>query len=201
MNTTSQHIPFEQLADLAEDRIQPDVRTATLGHVEVCATCSDEFHQLEELIQSMKLDREPDAPRDLVNYAVNLFSQRRQPAKASTLRRIIAALTFDSGSNLTPVFGVRSGEASTRQLVYSADEFDIDLRISSEGDRYIITGQVLAEECGGATISIEGETESMSADLTELCEFSLPPVAPGTYLLRIQRADLEVQIPQLDVKP
>ncbi|HSE32584.1 MAG TPA: hypothetical protein VLA93_13510 [Pyrinomonadaceae bacterium] len=200
MKTDFQHIPFAELADLAEDRITAENRGKSMTHLTECSKCQNELHRLEQLIQSMRSDRESDVPRDLVAYAIGLFGQRRQTATQSRVRRIIAALSFDSGLNLAPAFGVRSGDAQSRQLIYSAAGFDIDLRVVPEGDRYIISGQLLGEDCAGTTITIESEEQSASADLSELCEFSLPPVMPGTYVVTIRTSDVEVQIPEFDVR-
>ena len=200
MKTDFQHIPFAELADLAEDRITAENRGKSMTHLTECSKCQNELHRLEQLIQSMRSDRESDVPRDLVAYAIGLFGQRRQTATQSRVRRIIAALSFDSGLNLAPAFGVRSGDAQSRQLIYSAAGFDIDLRVVPEGDRYIISGQLLGEDCAGTTITIESEEQSASADVSELCEFSLPPVMPGTYVVTIRTSDVEVQIPEFDVR-
>lgn len=200
MKMNFQHIPFAELADLAEDRIKGEDREKSMTHLAECSKCRNELQRLEDLIQSMRSDREPEVPRDLVAYAIGLFGQRPQGGTQSRLRRIIAALSFDSGLNLAPAFGMRSGDAQSRQLIYSAADFDIDLRVVPEGDRYIISGQLLAEDCAGTTITIEGEQQSASAELSELCEFSLPAVRPGTYKVTIRTSDVEVQIPELDVR-
>jgi hypothetical protein len=200
MKTNSQHIPFATLADLAEKQTAPDVRTESMTHLSTCGRCGNEFRRLEQLIQTMRSDLDTDAPRDLLAYAVNLFGQSRQSAAPSMLRRVIAALSFDSATSLAPAFGVRSGSAPSRQLVYSAESNDIDLRITPQGDRWVVTGQVLGNDCAGTEITLKGETESTSVELNELCEFTLPPVLPGKYVLVLRIADLEVEIPEVELR-
>lgn len=200
MKINSQHIPFANLADLAENRTAPDVKTESMAHLSTCSRCGNELRRVEQLLQTMRSDREPDAPRDLLAYAVNLFSQSRQSDAPSILRRVIAALTFDSGTNLAPVFGMRSGTSATRQLVYSAESNDIDLRFTPQGDRWVVTGQVLGEDCAGSQVTLTGETESASVGMNELCEFTLPPVLPGNYALLLRIANLEVEIPELELR-
>ncbi len=171
-----------------------------MEHLSTCRNCDNQFRRLEQLLKTMRSDREPDAPRDLVAFVLNLFQEGKRSATPSLLRHIIAALSFDSAMNLAPAFGVRSGQASSRQLLYSAEANDIDLRITRQGDRLVVTGQVLGEECAGSEVVLKGETESASASLNQLCEFTLPPVQPGSYALVLRMANLEVEIPDIDLK-
>ena len=48
----------------------------------------------------------------------------------SLLRRVLAVLSFDS-LNVAPAFGTRSGATGSRQMLYSAEENDIDLHYSA----------------------------------------------------------------------
>jgi hypothetical protein len=111
----------------------------------------------------------------------------------------MATLTFDSLS-VAPAFGVRSGQSSTRQLIFSAEENDIDLRIKNQDDKWIVAGQVLRADCVGGEVVLEGSAGSISVSLNAQCEFSLPAVPPGIYSLRISLADVEVQIPKLQLE-
>lgn len=200
MKTAPQHIPFAKLADLAEDRASADERAASMAHLSGCADCTQQLEQLGQVLTLMRTDTATDAPRDILAYAVSLFTRRESAAEPSLLRRIVAALSFDSSANLAPAFGVRSGHAASRQLLYSAEGNDIDLRITAEAENWIVAGQVLGEDCGGGRIEIEGEGELASADLNELCEFTLPPVSAGSYTLRLRLADAEVEIPRLELR-
>jgi hypothetical protein len=148
----------------------------------------------------MRTDTAPDAPRDVRAFAVSLFSRGENAGEPSLLRRIVAALSFDSTSNPAPAFGVRSGYATSRQLLYSAEENDIDLRITPEKENWIVAGQVLGEGCVGGRVELEGATERVEAGLNELCEFTLPPVSAGSYTLRLRLGNAEVEIPRLELR-
>lgn len=200
MNTASKHIPFEQLADLAENRTSADERTASMAHVSGCSVCAHQLQRVRQVLELMRTDTAIDAPRDLLAYAVNIFSGREDSHQPSLLRRIVAALSFDSSSNLAPAFGVRSGQATSRQLLYAAEENDIDLRITPDDENWIVAGQVLGQDCVGGRIEIEGKSGSAAATLNQLCEFILPPVPAGTYTLRLQLGNAEVEIPQLELR-
>jgi hypothetical protein len=200
MKTTSEHIPFAKLADLAEERASADERTASMAHISGCSECTQKLNRLGEVLMLMKTDTAADAPRDVLTYAITIFSRREDSRQPSTLRRIVGALSFDSSANLVPAFGVRSGQATSRQLLYSAEENDIDLRITPEDENWIVAGQVLGQDCVGGRIEIEGKSGSAAAAFNEACEFTLPPVAAGTYTLRLQLGNAEVEIPQLELR-
>lgn len=203
---TTQHIPFEKLADLAEERAAADELQATAAHLSVCSDCASRLQRVENVMLLMKTDREPDAPRDLIAYAVNIFGPGREAAAPSLLRRLVAALTFDSSVDLSPAFGVRSGQAAARQLLYSAAGNDVDVRIRAEQDQWVVTGQVLGQECPGGEVKlvnlagIEGRDAPVTAALNEACEFSFPAVATGSYKLLLRLADIEVEVPQLELR-
>jgi len=200
MKTSSQHIPFAKLADLSENRASADEQTASMAHLSACSHCAAELQRVGQVLELMRTDTATDAPRDVLAYAINIFSGSDQLSEPSLLRRIVAALRFDSSLNMAPAFGVRSGQATSRQLLYSAEQSDIDLRISSQDDQWIVAGQLLGQDCVGGRVEIEGESGLAAAALNELCEFTLPPVPSGSYTLRLRLQDAEVEIPQLELR-
>jgi hypothetical protein len=200
MKNDTQHVSFAKLADLAEDRASADERTVSMGHISGCPECNQQLDRLGEVFELMRTDTAADAPHDVMAYALNIFSRRETASEPSLLRRVVAALSFDSSSSLAPAFGVRSGQATSRQLLYAAEENDIDLRITPEDETWIVAGQVLGQDCAGGRIEIEGVSGSAGADLNDLCEFTLPRVPAGTYTLRLRLGNAEVEIPQLELR-
>ena len=196
MNISFQHIPFAKLADLAEDKTGAEERAAAMTHISDCSRCAGDLERLSQLIGYMRTDTGEDAPRDVMAYAINIF--RRREEQPSLLRRIIAALSFDSLTP-APAFGVRSGQAAARQLLFEAEANDLDLRLLTQGDAWIIAGQVLGPDCAGGHVELKGETASATAELNDLCEFTLSPVPAGSYRLRVRLEDVEVEVPQLEL--
>lgn len=203
MRVTPKHIPFARLADLAEGRLAAADERADREHLAGCAACSEQAAELTRLTALMREDASEDAPRDVLLSAVNLFRQRRAaaPETPGLLRRVLAALTFDS-SALTPAFGVRSGQtAPARQLLFSAGDFDVDLRLAAGGEGWTVSGQVLGPCAGGEVVATAAEGEAAArAELNELCEFTLPPVPAGVYTLRLRVDEVEVEIPELSLR-
>jgi anti-sigma factor RsiW len=113
MNVSSSHISIETLADLAEDRLGAEPREAALAHIATCSACDKRVLELRELMRMMSSDRTEDVPGEILNAAIDIFSRRLQLTTPSSLRRIVAILTFDSLKSI-PAFGMRSGQTASR---------------------------------------------------------------------------------------
>ena len=203
MRLTPRHISFARLADLAEGRLSPEEAAEERTHLADCTSCSAQAAQLGHLAALMRADTTEDAPAELLTSVVRMFRARRvQTEEPGLLRRLVAALTFDS-SSLQPAFGVRSGQAApARQLLFSAGDLDVDLRLAPGGEGWTVSGQVLGPCKGGEVelVDAEGSTAAR-ATLNELCEFTLlPPTPDGTYALRLRLDETEVEIPELSLK-
>jgi len=193
---SSPHIAFEALVDIAEKRLISGALEIAMAHVEVCSACSDKLRQLQQVIRLMKTDTAEDAPRDVLASAINIFQPQTTP---TALRRVVAALIFDSRS-ASPAFGMRSLRTDWRQMLYSAHDTDIDLRVRVQNEECIVTGQVIQEGCNGGLVEISGATGSTQANLNALCEFTLPAMPIGKYSLRVVLPDVEIEIPDLEFK-
>ncbi|HEX8352641.1 MAG TPA: hypothetical protein VF611_07075 [Pyrinomonadaceae bacterium] len=202
MRLTPRHIPFARLADLAEGRLSPEAAAEDRAHLDGCTSCAGQAARLGHLAALMRADASEDAPPALVADVVRMFRARKGRApEPGPLRRLVAALTFDS-SSLTPAFGVRSGQAApARQLLFSADDLDVDLRLAQGPDGWTVSGQVLGA-CTGGEVELVGAGGSTAARaaLNELCEFALPPRPEGAYALRLRFDETEVEIPELSLK-
>jgi len=205
MRMTPQHIPFARLAEMAEGRTSQGASAAESAHLSACTRCASEAERLGRLAALMRADKSEDAPPAVVESVVRMFRAHSAGAAAAEpglLRRLVAALTFDS-SGLRPAFGVRSGQpAPARQLLFSAGDFDVDLRLAPGGEGWTVSGQVLGP-CRDGEVEAVGSDGSVAAraTLNDLCEFTLlPPVAGGTYALRLRLEGTEIEIPELSLK-
>lgn len=191
----STHIPLETLTNIAENRATPKARDPAMAHLSGCSSCRDMLRRLQELIVMMRSDRTTDAPRDVLTAAINIFSLE----KRSPLRRIVALLAFDSRS-AGPAFGMRSVLSASRQLLYSADDTDLDLRITVQNDECILAGQVIGAVCAEGHVEISGVAGRSEATISDVGEFTLPPIPVGNYSLTVRMLDLQIEIPELEVK-
>jgi hypothetical protein len=115
------------------------------------------------------------------------------------LPRIIAVLTFDSRA-AGPAFGMRSIRTASRQLLYTAQETALDLRVTVENEECSLAGQIIRDNCAGAQLELSGVTGTVTTELNELCEFSFPAIPLGMYSLRVRMPDVEIEIPELELK-
>jgi hypothetical protein len=164
----------------------------------------------EELAAALRASRTlDDAPEHLIHRAIASFVPRTARAPApGLLRRVLATLSFDSALSPSLAFGVRSTGSAVRQLLYTVDGRDIDLRIEPAEDRqFRCTGQVLGPDSSGrvrieAVASAAGQASAQAAReaaLSVLGEFSLPPVAEGTYRVTLDLADGAIELPPVRI--
>jgi hypothetical protein len=146
-----------------------------------------------------------DAPEHVIQRAFTVWQPRRQTAaSASLLNRVVGMLTFDSGTASPLAFGARSSGGPTRQVLFSADAHDIDVRISPAAEvtsaHWVISGQVLGPETQGrvSVVDLQGQAVGESA-LTELGEFALGAVMAGQYVLTLHLGNTDIVLPALDV--
>src|SRR5215472_4899354 len=197
MTTETKHLDFERLLEVAERHVAAD--PSAESHLVSCSTCREELNRMQNLLQVMQQDESVDAPRDLLAYAINLYGQRSVNQKPTLVERMIAALTFDS-LTASPAFALRSGQAVARQLIYSAGDNDVDLRIEPrEQNRWAIAGQLLGRKCNGGEVTLSGQNQWASAALNEQCEFALPSVPAGDYALIVTLADIEIEVSRIEV--
>jgi hypothetical protein len=145
-----------------------------------------------------------NAPESTILRAVSLF-QARVPAPAAEARpslRSIATKIFDSLSVAPLALGLRSDRQSSRQLLFSADGRDIDLRITGippEGAvRFTVAGQVFGPDAAGqAELKAVGYHAKQA--WTEWSEFRFADVPPGPCTLLLTGADWQIELPAFEL--
>jgi len=146
-----------------------------------------------------------DAPEALIQRAIDLFQPSRQRAARGLLPRLRAVLQFDSGQASPLAFGMRSSGGDMRQLLYTLDGCDVDLRVApadGAADLFVLSGQLLGPDSQGMVVAEHGSTdfrEPARAALNELGEFRLPPLPAGSWRLTLELADRAIELPALDL--
>lgn len=199
MNIFSPHIPFTALVDFADENSAAPGEI--LEHLSTCSHCSGQLQRIRQTIGLMRSDTIENPPADVVENARRVFrsrvvSRKRSPER-SLAKRVTAALSFDS-LTAAPAFGLRSQTTGGRQLIYSTETADIELRVSPENE---IAGQILGATCEYGEVNLESETFSATASLNQLCEFSFGSVPLGTYKVSVHLPGLLVDLPQLELGP
>lgn len=169
----------------------------------------------DDLTRALGASRALDEPpADVVDRAIGLFRSARTAARPATdlpaavtsaLRRLVAVLSFDSAGADGLAFGMRSSAGAVRQLLFTVEGHDIDLRVTpgTTPQTFAVSGQVLGPEAAGRV-----RLESLRADapvppsdvaLDEWGEFVLPAVPPGPYRVTLLLADAAIELPPLDI--
>jgi len=144
MEIQMKHIPGEEWIDFVRQVVHTPRKEKMKEHLEQgCKSCSKIVSLWQRVRQTAENEKNYGPPGDVVRIAKaslggsNLkVNQKRQDS--------LAELLFDSF--LQPVIeGVRSSSIGTRQLLYRADPFQIDLLIESQagGRNIVVTGQLL----------------------------------------------------------
>jgi len=196
MTLFSSHVSFEQLLNLAEGRLSPDIVTAAHTHIAGCERCARELAHIERLINLMRTDDSEDAPDSVIARIVRLFP--RTPSEPSPLRRVLAALSFES-EQLQSAYGMRSGHPITRQMVFNAEDHALHLRIAPAGTQWEIMGQVLGSTTSSGEVELRSSFDVVRAELNNLSEFALPLVPAGTYVLEVRIGDVAIEVADLDL--
>jgi len=193
----SRHIPFEQLIDFVEGRLSPDEQAQSRAHVSACHRCAAEVTWLERVIELMRANDIEEPPPRVATHIMHSFRSRSTPALSPLPPRIIAALRFDSAQLRLPL-GMRSGPIAERQLIFSAEGLNLDLRITPAGSLWMVSGQALVSGRRGQ-VELRSPSGTLQAELSDASEFVLPPVPPGDYMLILRLADVEVEVSGLKI--
>jgi hypothetical protein len=152
-----------------------------------------------------------DAPEALIERAIGLWRPRaavvvdtRTAVPPSLLQRLVATLRFDSAGAAPLAFGLRSagGPGEVRQLLFSLEGRDIDLRIAPAGEpgRFRISGQVLGPDATGTVAfdcaGVQGETA-----WNELAEFGFDAVPAGDCRLVLRTDAWQAELPVITLPP
>jgi len=142
-----------------------------------------------------------DAPESVIQRAVDVFVARPRamaaPAPAGVLRRLVAVLGFDSGTLTPQAAGLRSAGAAGRQLLFSADGRDVDLRITLGTGGWVVSGQVLGPDAKGR-VALTCEGFSAEQAWNDLAEFHFDGVPAGRCHIVLRGDDeWEMALPEM----
>lgn len=163
-------------------------------------TPDDEWLQLVR--EALDMGQAPPRTVDLALELWRTHGPRRSGPGA--LRRWVARLCADSWTLPQQAFGLRAAPSDVRHLLFTANERDVNLRISPQPEGFALSGQHLGPDAGGhAELSwVAGGTPSPSPlgiALNDTGEFRFDGVAPGTYLLTVRIGSDEIVLPPFDV--
>jgi hypothetical protein len=154
---------------------------------------------LNKIVNLMQADDSADAPEDAVRWSKNLFRARVAEPKKSLVQKVLAVLQMDLSPDRA-AFGERSGALSAvRQMLFTAGDNQIDLRIAKENKGFKVTGQILGAHFAGAELKLFNESKNFTAKSNELGEFSFEKISKGQYTLSLILKDKEIVIENIEI--
>jgi len=156
---------------------------------------SDQEAMQKKIISLMERDDSADAPADALKWAKNLYRTRQSATGKTLVQKIKAILQVNIAPNEL-VFGERSAGASeVRQMLFSAGENSVDLRISKGTKGLNIQGQVLGEGFSECVVTMG----KYQATANNMSEFKLINIAKGNYNLVLESGEKHIVIEELEL--
>jgi len=142
------HYEIGEWADFARNLLSERERSEMEQHLaSSCARCGATLEFLRRVTDAAAAERAYDsATSGLMPSASALFhgrGARTMDKVIEALQLLVANLTYDSASDLLPQ-GARAHRAETRQMMFQAGDFCLDLRVDRELDsgRVTLVGQL-----------------------------------------------------------
>jgi hypothetical protein len=197
------HPTYATLVDYIEQRLNSADQGAIDAHLALpCVHCEHQLAQLRTLFTAMNTDKTSAPPAEVLKRAVALHKNRAK-SLPNPIMRVLATLQFDSRLQLSAA-ATRGAARRARQVLYSAPQVDIDLKITPELGEHDIVGQVLvseqADDRSTAFVSLYNEAgESLMDTETDLLgQFALKKVPSGIYNLVFDLGSQEIAINSLE---
>ena len=203
---------FARLADWVEGHLSEEEAVAVEKRVAAAdeTTLADVawLRRFAEISQRVVLP--PPPPRVHETLVDHFEAYIRDKQRPGLRKRLVATLTFDSGSRST-VVGLRqttNAPELTRQLVYATDASDIALDIlpqAHDESRLDLEGQVLPNdediESGFFRVQLlRGETELGTTVTDDLGEFAFESVPPGVYEMLLSTDKYDIVVAPVEVE-
>jgi len=193
------HINTEELVDYTDGRVSEQAKLSVENHLSVCKNCVELKEEFQSLVLRFQEDTTYEPPAELVQWGVSLFQPLMQVSRGGKLRKMIAALVFDTFDQPVQA-GIRRVGAPARQLLFRAGDVDVDVKIESmeTNDRITLVGQVLsttAKFFDSTPIKLESHGIVRYRTTTNLVgEFSFDEVPKDTYHLSVDLPEGQITL-------
>jgi len=193
------HLSIENLLTYIDDRTPVVEKAGVDQHLSLCDDCAELRQELQNLVSNLQQESSSEPPADLVHWAVELFQPVVQPAPQGKVRKIIAALVFDTFEQ-PAMAGLRRVGAPPRQLLFRAGDVDVDVKIEAmeANDRITLVGQVLSSSAkffDNTPVKLESHGVVRFKTKTNLVgEFSFDEVPKDTYHLSVDLPEGQITL-------
>ena len=127
------HYEIKEWLDFVHGFVGDEIQGRMEGHAAGCRKCAETVGWLRRLIATAKAEAQYEVPESAVRMARAIFALQR-PAEVQLLPKVLAKLVFDSFRE-PALAGVRGQQRITRQAMYEAGDYCVDIRIEQERER------------------------------------------------------------------
>lgn len=193
------HIALVNLFERA--RLNTELDGSAQAHLNSCHFCRSRLDWMQVAAGLGAGELSYDPPQPVMDAVLRLG---RDSSRLKQLRNaVVALLTFDSFKQLAPA-GIRSTQASSRQMTFEIHGVEIGVLMRLTEDRKLsLAGQVLDKLSGPikdptarVDLVIEGD-HIMTSSLSPWGEFVFPDAPKAQYGLQVYFLDRMLQIPSL----
>ncbi len=198
------HLTYETLVNYLEERLSVEERSAVDAHLaSACEACGRHLALLRKVFESAKINHTTPPPASVLKRAVDIPLTNPRSPQPATWTRLIAALSFDSHLQLSSA--LTRGASRERQMLFSAENMDIDLKITPARGNHDLLGQVMGEQAGGnvtsAFVSLQSNTGQIlrATETDSLGQFAFREISSGVYDLIFDLETQEIAVHGLEV--
>jgi hypothetical protein len=196
------HPTYETLTNYLENRLSDADRIKLEEHLaRPCQKCSAKISRLRSILAVTAEDRTIAPPPNVLSRAVALY-QKRVSSPLQPHFRVLAALQFDSRLQLSPA--AFRGVARAIQLLFTAQQVDIDLQLTPEHGDHNLVGQILGPKRDDgqslAFVSLQNKTGKLlkGTETDSHGQFAFRHIMPGIYDLIFDIGSQEIAILDLE---
>lgn len=209
-------VHFKQLIDFSAGELSQEKANELQAHLKQgCKRCERELGWLRKVAATVHSPVSDRSSSWMIQQTVKVLSPHyaRTDGRSPLLTRMLVeqvSARLVSDSYVSPsVVGIRGGVSPTRQVLYSAESLDVDLRVETESSGMALIGQVLPtggvlDGVAEAEVWLErrdgtAEEPTRSKPANAYGEFSFTGLPAGQYDLRVRTRDREVTLQGLQL--
>lgn len=191
------HIEFAKLIEKYEGRLSANEESKIADHLLVCPQCKISADKLAVFFNYLKPLETEEVPQYITANLLNIYQVKKKTVEGtSVFKRLIGNLVFDDWKL---AFNERLAFVDTRQMLYRAETFDIDLRFHFIEGKCKVSGQIFPDVKNKGIVKITAQNQIKSTELNEHCEFVFPPISEGVYDLQITLDNISIELPNISI--
>jgi hypothetical protein len=198
------HLTYETLLNYLEGHLSAAQKDEADAHLNVpCDSCQRRRLLLQNVLRSAEKDQTIPPPPSVLKSAIDIPLTHPKNTQPGLLTRLVAALTFDSHLQLSSA--LTRGAARERQMLFSADQVDIDLQIKSTREGHDLIGQILggsSRKVTSAFVNLQKNTGQLlkATEADRKGQFVFRGLPAGMYDLIFDLENQEVAVMGIEVR-